>query len=194
MTDFQWSFKTRGASWEHLFQQYGMNEITADDFWRLLQLAGAGETPERCLNTRLGQDILDYSVADQRAELKTRGSAHREFALQVKLNYQYRCAISGIKTKAFLVASHIVPWSENHAQRKNPQNGICLSSLLDQAFDQGYISIDEQFKVCIAEQTKQDASLLAYLQPYHAKRIEVPKRFAPDQGFLAWHRAYRFLG
>ncbi|MGE8539454.1 MAG: HNH endonuclease [Acinetobacter sp.] len=74
-----------------------------------------------------------------------------------------------------------MPWSENHVQRKNPQNGICLSSLLDQAFDQGYISIDEQFKVCIAEQTKQDASLLAYLQPYHAKRIEVPKRFAPDQ-------------
>jgi putative restriction endonuclease len=47
--------------------------------------------------------------------------------------------------------------------------------------------------VCIANQAKQDASLYAYLKPYHGKRIDVPKRFAPDPVFLAWHRAHRFL-
>ncbi|WP_254202602.1 MULTISPECIES: HNH endonuclease [unclassified Acinetobacter] len=138
-----------------------MNEITADDFWQLLQLAQTRETPELRLDTRLCQEIIDYSVTDQHAEVKIRGSAQREFALQVKLNYQYRCAISGIKTKAFLVASHIVPWSENHAQRKNPKNGICLSSLLDQAFDQGFISIDEHFKcVLLNKQNKMRVCML----------------------------------
>ncbi|WP_265586595.1 hypothetical protein [Acinetobacter lwoffii] len=53
--------------------------------------------------------------------------------------------------------------------------------------------MDEGLKVCIANQAKQDASLYAYLKPYHGKRIDVPKRFAPDPVFLAWHRAHRFL-
>ena len=43
LEDFQWTFKPRGNTWAHFFQQYGMNEITADDFWRLLKLAGRGE-------------------------------------------------------------------------------------------------------------------------------------------------------
>ena len=34
-----------------------------------------------------------------------------------------------------LVASHIIPWSENKEERLNPTNGICLSSLYDKAFD-----------------------------------------------------------
>ena len=170
-----------------------MNEITADDFWRLLKLAGRGEKQDTLLDTHLRQEILDYSVEDQYARVNVRGSPHQKFALQVKLNYQYQCAISGIKTKTFLVASHIVPWSENQAHRKNPRNGICLSSLLDQAFDQGFITLDKGLKVCLANQAKQDASLYAYLKPYHGKRIDVPKRFAPDPVFLAWHRAHRFL-
>ncbi|MCO8060874.1 HNH endonuclease [Acinetobacter lwoffii] len=193
LEDFQWTFKPRGNTWEHFFQQYGMNEITADDFWRLLKLAGIGEKQDALLDTHLRQEILDYSVEDQYANVKVRGSPHQEFALQVKLNYQYQCAISGIKTKAFLVASHIVPWSENQVHRRNPRNGICLSSLLDQAFDQGFITLDKGLKVCLANQAKQDASLYAYLKLYHGKRIDVPKRFAPDPVFLAWHRAHRFL-
>ncbi len=95
-----------------------MNEITADDFWRLLKLAGTGEKQDALLDTRVASEILDYSVEDQYANVKVRGSPHQEFALQVKLNYQYQCAISGIKTKAFLVASHIVPWSENQVHQK----------------------------------------------------------------------------
>ena len=63
-----------------------MNEITADDFWRLLKLAGRGEKQDTLLDTHLRQEILDYSVEDQYARVKVRGSPHQKFALQVKLN------------------------------------------------------------------------------------------------------------
>ncbi|MHB9101377.1 MAG: HNH endonuclease, partial [Sulfuricella sp.] len=70
-----------------------------------------------------------YSVADSSATIKTRGSAQRAFANAVKSNYEYRCAITGIETRDFLVASHIVPWSEDQSIRLDPSNGICLSLL-----------------------------------------------------------------
>ncbi len=70
-----------------------------------------------------------YEVADSTATIKTRGSAQRAFAEAVKDNYSYRCAITGVVTKDFLVASHIVPWSKDQSIRLDPSNGICLSLL-----------------------------------------------------------------
>lgn len=195
LENFQWRFKTRGSTWEHFFQQYGMNEIHADDFWRLLEIGAQANNYREfeASQTHVEQDVAHYYVGDKRANVKIRGAEQREFALKVKLNYQYQCAISGIKTKDFLVASHIIPWSENYEQRTNPRNGICLSSLLDKAFDTGFITLDEQFRVCIAHQVKQDPSLWAYLKHYKGQRLQVPKSYQPDQSFLAWHRQHVFL-
>ena len=195
LENFQWSFKTRGSTWEYFFQQYGMNEIHADDFWRLLDIGVQGNAYLEldAFQTRIEQEVVSYLVEDQRANVKIRGFEQRKFALKVKLNYQYQCAISGIKTKEFLVASHIIPWSKNDEQRINPLNGICLSSLLDQAFDSGFISIDEQFRVCIADQAKRDPNLYSYLKQYEGHRLRVPQRYQPKQEFLIWHRQHVFL-
>ncbi len=84
-----------------------------------------------------------YEVADSTATIKTRGSAQRVFAGEVKANYEYRCAITGVTTKDFLVAAHIVPWSEDASIRLDPSNGICLSSLVDCAFEKGYLQIED---------------------------------------------------
>lgn len=65
----------------------------------------------------------------------------------VLANYDYKCALSGIDISELLVASHIIPWSENQKERLNPENGICLSSLYDKAFDQGLIGFDNSCKV-----------------------------------------------
>lgn len=63
------------------------------------------------------------------------------FRSMMLANYNTTCAITGITVPELLVASHIVPWAENEQERLNPENGICLSSLYDKAFDQGLISI-----------------------------------------------------
>jgi putative restriction endonuclease len=52
------------------------------------------------------------------------------------------------------VASHILPWAKNEEERLNPENGICLSSLHDKAFDKGYISINQKFEILISNELK----------------------------------------
>ena len=70
-------------------------------------------------------------------------------------NYNERCAISGLSVPQLLVASHIVPWSDDVTNRLNPANGICLSPLYDQAFDKGYISIrPDDYTVMISNELR----------------------------------------
>ena len=186
LEDFEWTFKKRGNTWEHFFQQYGMNEINQTDFIALLQMGL--ENQFDALDMSSVEEDIDYRVEDKRANVKIRGKDQRDFSLQVKLNYQYRCAISGITSKEFLIASHIIPWAVDWDNRKNPFNGICLSSLLDTAFDKGYITIDQQYRVVISNKAKEDKALFEYLKQYEGKKLEVPKQYLPKQDFLEWHR------
>lgn len=50
-----------------------------------------------------------------------------------------KCAVTGINLPALLTASHIIPWSEDVAQRKHGCNGILLSAHFDRLFDRHLI-------------------------------------------------------
>jgi len=131
-----------------------------------------------------------YGVTDQFATSKTRGSAQRAFAEAVKQNYGHRCAVTGIRTRAFLVASHIVPWAEDESIRLDPSNGICLSTLVDRAFDTGFLSIGAD--LCVVVDRKRvalDPALEALLVPLDGKRIEAPRAAPPRAEYLARRNA-----
>jgi len=91
-----------------------------------------------------------FEVPDQTATSKTRGSAQRAFAEAVKSNYNMKCAVTGIATREFLVAAHIVPWSMDPSIRLDPSNGICLSLIVDRAFEKGYLIIKDDYLRCNA--------------------------------------------
>lgn len=115
--------------------------------------------------------------------------------MQIKLSLSmgFQCAVTGIKTKELLVASHIVPWSEDKDNRLNPRNGICLSPLIDKAFDKGFISFTDDLKLIVSDSAKTDAALYESLRPYEGKRLNVRKEFEPDRDFLTWHRTHLLL-
>lgn len=127
-----------------------------------------------------------FAVPDRYATAKTRGSAQRAFASAVKSNYGYRCAVTGISSPEFLVASHIVPWSLDEEIRLDPSNGICLSTLVDRAFELGFISImpDGQVKV-MQERVTEDSALAAALMPLDGIRMTFPLNGAPKAEYLA---------
>lgn len=127
----------------------------------------------------------DFAVPDSIVRSKTRGNAQRAFADEVKSNYGYQCAITGIATPTFLVASHIVPWSEDESIRLDPSNGICLSTLVDRAFDTGFLIIAADYTVHI-DQTKirADQVLLTYFSPYEGRRIRLPSENPPRAEYL----------
>ena len=72
----------------------------------------------------------------------------------------------------------------------NPENGICLSSLYDKAFDKGLIGITEQFSVVISKDLKMNANK-DYYQKYFAelenKKLLLPIRYLPKKEFLQFH-------
>lgn len=132
----------------------------------------------------------NYSVADSSATIKTRGSAQRAFANAVKSNYGYRCAITGMETKDFLVASHIVPWSEDPSIRLDPSNGICLSLLMDRAFEKGHLLIEDDLTIRIDWiKVGDDSVLRSLLKPYDGEKLIPPTTAAPQPEYLQRRRA-----
>jgi len=130
-----------------------------------------------------------YAVDDATATTKTRGSAQRAFADAVKANYGNRCAITGLTTKDFLIASHIVPWSKDHNIRLDPSNGICLSLLVDRAFEKGYLTIEDDLTIRIDEdRIGKDEELRRQLQQFHGKALSPPRKQPPRIEYLQRRR------
>ncbi len=131
-----------------------------------------------------------YAVPDSTATTKTRGSAQKAFAGAVKANYGYRCAITGIVTKDFLVAAHIVPWGKDQSIRLDPSNGICLSMLVDRAFENGYLLIEDDLTIRIDwGRVGKDQTLRNQLEPYDGQKLSVPRRGTPQPEYLRRRRA-----
>ena len=60
-----------------------------------------------------------------------------------------------------LVASYIVPWRIDAANRLNPKNGLCLSMLHDKAFDTGIITIAEDMTISVSPEYGTNADLFS---------------------------------
>lgn len=131
-----------------------------------------------------------YEVPDATSTTKTRGSAQRAFAEAVKTNYGYRCAVTGIATKDFLVAAHIVPWSKDQSIRLDPSNGICLSLLVDRAFENGHLLIEDDLSISINwNRIGSDSALLNHLTPFDGQKLTAPARSVPRAEYLQRRRA-----
>ncbi|MBS3927826.1 MAG: HNH endonuclease [Sphingomonadales bacterium] len=127
----------------------------------------------------------NYEVPDSTATVKTRGSAQRVFANAVKGNYGWKCALTGISSKEFLIASHIVPWSADEKIRLDPSNGICLSVLADRAFEYSYLIIHDDSTVEVNwKKIGDDSELRTQLAAYDGAKLNSPKSHPPKIEYL----------
>jgi predicted restriction endonuclease len=129
------------------------------------------------------------------ATIKTRRG--QQFFRQAVLNaYDIRCCISGINVPRLLIASHIKPWGKFPAERLNPRNGLCLSTLHDAAFDDGLITLDNSLKVLLSKNLRKffpQPVLEQNFVPFEGKPIRLPDKLAmPDSDFLRYHREVLF--
>lgn len=146
-------------------------------------------SPEEVDAFRKKVEEKNYEVPDSHATTKTRGSAQKVFADAVKTNYGFQCALTGIKTKSYLIASHIVPWSKDQSIRLDPSNGICLSLLVDKAFEAGHLIIDDDHTVRIDwNKISDDSALQSLLAPYHGQKLTLPISDAPKKEYLQRRR------
>ena len=140
-------------------------------------------------------DINDYTGEERLREIATRVN-QSVFREKILSNYSYKCALTGIDIPQLLVASHIIPWSRNKEERLNPANGICLSSLYDSAFDKGFIGFDQNYKVVLSNQLKENSNKDYYESHFGIlcnRKLMLPDEFKPDPYFLEWHMDEVFL-
>ncbi|KMP12047.1 restriction endonuclease [Candidatus Nitromaritima sp. SCGC AAA799-C22] len=133
--------------------------------------------------------VADYTGSDKTVQTTTR-IGQNFFRRSVLSAYDGQCCITGLAIPKLLIASHIVPWRNDAANRLNPQNGLCLSMLHDKAFDIGIITIAKDMTVRVSRKHKAksdyffDTALLAY----DGKPISLPDKFRPSEEFLTYHR------
>ena len=146
-------------------------------------------------------NATDISTPETFAEGRTRSATIQVrvnqgfFRRAVMASYLGRCCMSGLSVPGLLVASHIVPWRRDTANRLNPRNGLLLSTLHDKAFDIGLITISEDHAIVLSRTLKHkpDALTRNVVLSLEGKRITLPERFVPNPDFLAEHRTNTFI-
>ncbi len=140
------------------------------------------------------EGLQDFTGETKRVMTEQRIKQHF-FRRAVLSSYRGRCCLSGLSDVRLLMASHIVPWSDDKANRLNPSNGLCLSAIHDKAFDRGLITLSDEFEVMLSDQLKRndDAFVAQIFLPLEGRKIELPEKFIPSTAFLSRHRNEIFL-
>jgi hypothetical protein len=112
------------------------------------------------------------------------------FRRAVLASYDSACCICGLDIRSLLVASHIKPWSADESTRSEPENGLCLCSIHDRAFDRGLIAVSEDLQLIVASEVlrSEQRFVRVALVDFHTQPLRMPKRFAPRDEYLGWHR------
>ncbi|QEE26361.1 HNH endonuclease [Rhodanobacter glycinis] len=155
---------------QYLQHEHGMKVIIPNEVSHDITLTDfTGETRQAIVQQRIKQNF---------------------FRRAVLASYRGRCCVSGVSDSRLLVASHIVPWSADKANRLNPSNGLCLSAIHDKAFDSYLFTLSDDWRVVLSARIKasKDTFLREVFWPTDGKKIEMPERFVPDPSFIAKHR------
>ena len=150
-----------------------LDDLPATEIWPILE---EGKTRSATVQVRVNQ---------------------ARFRRAVLSGYNATCCISGLQNERLLIASHIVPWSEDTHNRLNPQNGLCLSALHDRAYDQGLITVLPDYTVRVSPKLKTknvDSFTEQALLRFDKEPIQMPSRLAPAAEFLEKHaRRFNFI-
>jgi putative restriction endonuclease len=109
--------------------------------------------------------------------------------------YGGKCCVSGLNISELLRASHIKPWSQSNDvnEKTNPQNGLLLNALLDSAFDSGYITINNEYRVVVTSTLEHNNSS-ELITRFSGAKITLPDKFLPDKRFIEYHNQNIFRG
>lgn len=153
-----------------------------------------GEKANFGLDASEQEGLQDFTGETKRVVTEQRVKQHF-FRCAVLSSYHGCCCLSGLSDTRLLMASHIVPWSSDKANRLNPSNGLCLSAIHDKAFDRGLFTISDNYEVILSEELKRnnDAFVAQIFHPLEGRKIKLPEKFIPSVTFLARHRKEIFI-
>lgn len=160
------------------------------------RLYNEAEKADSSTDILLTQDKQAELIIPEGVNVEARGSSRRGqafFRSTVLSAYNNTCCITGIDTSKLLQASHIKSWSTSNpaTERNNPTNGLCLNYLHHRAFDEGYISIDTDYRIIISKEIKDRCTMQVYQDyfvKYDGQKITLPQRFLPSIEMIRQHK------
>lgn len=134
----------------------------------------------------------------ERYEIVRGKGREARFALTVIPAYNYTCALfrfrlTTVESGSIIEAAHIHQWAKS--RNDEPQNGIALCKNAHWAFDAGLWTLDDNYKVLVAQNRFDESGNEAMLlKPLAGHRVLLPTnpQLWPDKKHLHWHRTQKF--
>ncbi|WP_309232614.1 HNH endonuclease [Cylindrospermum sp. FACHB-282] len=138
---------------------------------------------------------IDYSNLDINPRWSFRRTIVRNafFRISVVRIYENRCAFCGLKVikngnQNIVDGAHIKPFSQFYDSRIH--NGISLCKNHHWAFDMGWFSVDNQYKIIISNDLEEVSPHAKPMKDFHGEKLLLPKteQLFPEMEALEWHR------
>ena len=172
--------------------RHALVEIRTLNFLDKLRKIQVGKRiiPQEIIDDALLEPVKQISLPGYDENDTTKWIRSRSFRDMVMYFYEGRCAITN---RDFLVehwlfnnleAAHI--YARAAGGGSHPSNGIALERNLHWAFDRGFFTLTEDYKVDVHP----EAMRIPYLQGIHKQSILLPQdnRTWPDKEAIKWHR------
>jgi hypothetical protein len=101
--------------------------------------------------------------------------------------YKNKCAMCNIDLPELLRVSHIIPWSEDTAIRLDPKNTLLLCGLHDLAFENGLITISNDYKIHLPN-NPEGVSIVLKKITLDTLRLPLSDECKPNQEYFIRHR------
>lgn len=160
---------------------YGILEGVIDEFEkRASKLSGISTAP-----AIIDEMVMNCVIANPEESLAKifNSSAFRDFVLA---GYGYKCAVTG-KDISYgnytnVEAAHIKP--KSHGGLNLPNNGLALGRDLHWAFDKGFFTLNDEYKVVVHPEITSE-----YLRSFDGVRIRLPENqfFVPTLDNIHYH-------
>ena len=126
----------------------------------------------------------------EEAEFVVRNTAFRRIVISV---YEHRCAFCGLQIidpfgQGVVDGAHIMPFSKFRDDRIS--NGLSLCKNHHWAFDRGWFSIDEGYKILVSKSLREESPNARPTSSFDRERILLPAKeiHVPRPDALRWHR------
>ena len=172
-----------------------MNEIPKEDYDFLLNFGSNFKTEpdheeenKELIKSHINFIYQNHEVEDRYSKVKTRGYEQKVFSEYIRIIYDNRCCVTGLSTRSLLQGCHISSYGKDKKNRGNLKNGLCMSLIIHKCFDEGLITIDQDYKIVLSPKII-DPELLNYLSRFEGVKINLPvmKEYYPDKKLLLKH-------
>ncbi|BAB76614.1 HNH endonuclease [Anabaena sp. FACHB-709] len=161
-----------------------------DELEEMLQINQSFQDADLATETSSGSINLDNNPKWGCRKAIIRNAFFRKTIVRV---YDYKCAFCGLRvTKAInqniVDGAHIKPFAQFYDSRIH--NGIALCKNHHWAFDRGWFTVDEQYKIIVSKELQEISPHSKPMKDFHGERLLLPnqEQYLPELESLQWHR------